>query len=889
VRGPAGGAARAAAGIGGGGALLGRVAAALAAASVRRPALTLALSLLLGLASAWAVATRFALDTDVIHLFPEDLPWRGAERALDAAFPQRQELVAVVVDGPTPDAADRAAAALAAALRARPDRIRAVTRPDDDPFFRRSALLFLEEAEVRDATERIIAAQPLLGTLAADPSLRGVARAVELVAEGLARREGDPAQLRPALGALAGAAEAAAAGRVAPVDWAALFTGRAPEPGALRRFLLVRPVLDFGALAPAGAATEAIREAAARLGEADVRVRLTGDLVMGDEEFSTVFGGAVAENLLSLLSVALLLWLGLRSGRLIWPMLATLVLGLAATAAFGALVVGPYNPLSVAFAVLFIGLGVDFGIQYAVCLREQRHRLREEPLRRALVSAAAVAGPGIGLAALALCAGFLAFLPTDYRGVAELGLIASAGMVIAVVLSLTTLPALLAFTRPREERQPVGYASLAPLDRFMARRARGVAAAAALVALAAAACLPWLRFDTNPLNLRDPTTEAVSTFRELMGDPETTPNTVQILARDPDAAGALAARLRALPEVGGTRTLADFVPEGQAAKLALIRDAADLLGPTLEPPLTEPPPTDAGAKAALARAAAALTRAAPRAPEALREPAARLAAALRTVAEGPEEVRRRLAAALLPGLGTALDGLRLALAARPVAVADLPEALRRDWIAPDGRARVEVRPRDLSDRSDAMARFARAVQAVDPAATGPAISVQASSRTVADAFLRAGAIATGLILALLVAALRSWRLALLALAPLALAGLLTLATCVLVGLPLDLANVIALPLLFAQGVAFDIYYVAAWARGERGLLSSALTRAVLYSALTNGTAFGTLALSRHPGTAGMGVMLTMSLLYAMAAVLLTLPALLAAFAPDAGRRRSAAA
>jgi hypothetical protein len=867
---------------------LGRVAAILAAISVRRPALTLLLSALLGLASCWVVATRFALDTNAIAMFPADLPWRQAEKAIDAAFPQRENLIAVVIDGATPDVAERAAAALEAALTAETQRLGPVSRPDAAPLFRRSALLFPDEAVVRDATERIIGAQAMLGTLAADPSLRGVARALEVIAEGIGRGETvtEPAPLADALGTLAATAEAARAGRLVPLDWTRLFTGQDPAPLALRRFVLVQPALDYGDLAPAGVATAAIREAAARLGltaENGVTVRLTGNLVIRDEEFATVFGGAIVENILSLLSVAALLWLGLRSGRLILPMLGVLVLGLVVTGAFGALAVGPYNPLSIAFAVLFIGLGVDFAIQYAVCLREQRHRQRAEPIGSALVTAAAIAGPGIGLAALALCAGFLSFLPTDYRGLSELGIIAAAGMLIAVALSLTTLPAWLVFTRPREESQPVGYAMLAPLDRFLRRRARGVGVAVGLVALAAAAFLPALRFDTNPLNLRDPTTEAVATFRDLMRDPDTTPNTVQVLAPDLAAGQALAARLEALPAVSGTRTLADFVPRDQAPKLALIADAADLLGPTLDPPVTEPPPTDAETMAGLAAAAAALRGAAadPRAAPLLAAPAARLGASLAAMATAPPGAMDRLASALVPGLVTTLDGLRLALAATPVTLADLPEPLRRDWIAADGRARVEVRPRDLSDSSAGMARFATAVLAIDPAASGPAVTVQASSRTIADAFLRAGAIATALILALLLVALRSWRLSLLALAPLALAGLLTMATCVAIGLPLNLANIVALPLLFAQGVAFDIYYVAAWRAGERALLPSALTRAVLYSALTNGTAFGTLALSGHPGTAGMGVMLTLSLVYAMLAVMLTLPSLLTVFAGDA--------
>jgi uncharacterized protein len=867
--------------------VFGRAAAVLVAASLRAPRLVLLLSALLGALSVWVVATRFAMNTDVVLLFPEDLPWRQAEIAMDRAFPQRTEVIAVVIDGATPDIADRAAASLHAALAPRTSMFREVWRPGAEPFFRRSALLFLDEPELRQVTERLIAAQPLLGTLSADPTLAGIGRAVELMAEGIERGQGDPATLLPPLRALTGAADAAAAGSAPPLDWAALLTGRASDPLERRRFLLLRPVPDFSALAPTAAATEAVREAAAFLGllpENGVRVRLTGELVMGDEEFATVFGGAIVENILSLLSVALLLWIGLRSMQLILPNLVVLVLGLAMTAAFGLLAVGPFNPLSIAFAVMFIGLGVDFGIQYAVCLREQRHLMAGQALAPSLVAAARSAGEGLALAALALCAGFLSFYPTSYRGVAELGLIAAAGMVIALIISLTTLPALLLFTRPRPEPDPVGYAALAPLDRLLARRAWPALLVAAVVAVAALACLPLLRFDSNPLNLRDPTTEGAATFRDLMRRPETTPNILSALAPDLPAAVALARRLEALPEVAEARTLADFIPANQEPKLALIRDAAELLGPTLEPNM-EPLPASNGEKdaaAALGRAAAALARAADRRTGTpLAEAASSLAAALRPVARNGA-ARARLAEALLPGLRATLGTVRLALQATPVSLDDLPASLRRDWIAADGRARVEIRPRDLSDRSEAMARFARAVQAVAPEATGIAASIRESSNTIRLAFAEAGGIATVLTLLLLLAALRSLRLALLAMAPLFLAGLLTLATCALLGLPLDLANIIALPLLFAQGVAFDIYYVAAWARGERALLPSALTRAVLYSALTNGTAFATLAFSAHPGTAGMGVLLTVSLLWALVAVLLVLPPLLHAFARAPG-------
>jgi predicted RND superfamily exporter protein len=210
----------------------------------------------------------------------------------------------------------------------------------------------------------------------------------------------------------------------------------------------------------------------------------------------------------------------------------------------------------------------------------------------------------------------------------------------------------------------------------------------------------------------------------------------------------------------------------------------------------------------------------------------------------------------------------------------LPPDLRADWITPSGEARVEATPRDAAlDETDKLRRFARAVLAVAPDATGLPVSALGSSATIQRAFAVSAVIGLVVTVLLVWAALRSLRLALLAVAPLLLAGLLTMAHCALLGPDLNLANVIALPLLFGMGVAYDIYYVAAWQQGRRDLLASPLNRAVIYSAITNAAAFGALMVSPHPGTASMGVVLTVSLFYSLAAVMLLLPPLLRLFAP----------
>jgi hypothetical protein len=266
------------------------------------------------------------------------------------------------------------------------------------------------------------------------------------------------------------------------------------------------------------------------------------------------------------------------------------------------------------------------------------------------------------------------------------------------------------------------------------------------------------------------------------------------------------------------------------------------------------------------------------------EQAKRLAGVLRRLAMADAAARVRATNALIPGLNTLLEQTRNALMAQTVSHETLPEDLKRDWVAPPNIFRVQAFPKGDSNDAAVLARFTQAVRAVAPDATGTPIIIEESGRTIVNAFIEAGILSFLAIAALLTLALRSARDVALAVSPLVLAGALTLATCVVADIPLNYANIIALPLLFGMGVAFDIYFVAAWRSGARGLLASPLTRAVILSAGTTASAFGTLSLSSHPGTASMGELLLISLGWILAAVLFFLPALMQRVAPDAGLR-----
>jgi uncharacterized protein len=220
------------------------------------------------------------------------------------------------------------------------------------------------------------------------------------------------------------------------------------------------------------------------------------------------------------------------------------------------------------------------------------------------------------------------------------------------------------------------------------------------------------------------------------------------------------------------------------------------------------------------------------------------------------------------------DQLRNALQAKPVSLANLPPDLVREWKAKDGLMRVEAQPRGDPNDNDTLRRFAAAVLAAEPTAIGGPVSILKSGDTIVKAFIHAGLWALVVISLLLWLTLRRVTDVLLTLVPLLVAGAVTLEICVLIGLPLNFANIVALPLLLGVGVAFKIYYITAWRAGRTNLLQSSLTRAIFFSGMTTATAFGSLWLSSHPGTASMGKLLILSFVTTLAAVLLFQPALM---------------
>jgi hopanoid biosynthesis associated RND transporter like protein HpnN len=461
-------------------------------------------------------------------------------------------------------------------------------------------------------------------------------------------------------------------------------------------------------------------------------------------------------------------------------------------------------------------------------------------------------------------------------------------MVIAYVTSMTLLPALLRAVNPPQEPRPLGYAALAPADHFLQRHRIVVVAITSCVALAGLPLLVHLRFDFDPLKLRDPRTESVATYLELSKDPMAPANTAQVLVGSSTEAAAVAKRLSELPEVAQTRSLDSFIPQQQDAKLPLIANAGRSLNTALNPRTIKAQPTDAEKVAALREAAKNLHDAAGEASGSGAQAALRLEGDLVKLADADAALRAKVETAFVWPLKLDLDDLREALRAQRITRATLPPDLVQEWVAQDGRERVEATPKGDPNDNETLRRFTSAVLAAEPRATGPAVETIEWARTILSAFVKAGVWALLSITVLLWIVLRRFADVMLTLIPLLVAAAATLEICALSGFALNYANIIALPVLLGVGVAFKIYYVMEWRRGETNFLQSSLTRAVFFSALMTATAFGSLWLSRHPGMSSMGKLLALSLLCTLAAAALYQPALMGPprrAAAEAGRTR----
>jgi hopanoid biosynthesis associated RND transporter like protein HpnN len=671
---------------------------------------------------------------------------------------------------------------------------------------------------------------------------------------------------------------------------------------ANRRVIVAHPVLDFASVFAAARPMDIIHDLTDDLGYTanhGVTVRITGNPALNYEEMIGIAWDVGGAGVFCFAMVIGILVIALRSLKLVSAAVIALLVGLIWTLAFAAFSIGHLNLISVTFAVLFIGLGVDFAIHLGMSYADLLHTGKDN--FQAQEGAVKNVGNSLVLCTVTTAIGFFVFIPTDYRGVAELGLISGAGMFIILFITLTLIPALcFSWLSPAERERASG--GLRFRDRWwthLDRYGAWVRRIAAIAGIGALALLPGARFDENVINMRDSGTESVQAFNDLLDQAGTaSPWFINAVAPNLKSAQQLADRLEQYESVAHTVTLADYVPVQQDEKLSILADIGYYFPPAgASKGAPDPKPVEEQIDALrdlhayLGRTGAALGTS----PllDSMRALHAELANFLDRVEQngGDEAALANLETVLLSGFEDQMKRLRNALEPGEITLDDLPAPLVRRMVAADGSARIQIYPSESLVDEMAFSRFVAEVQEAAPEAAGVPINLVAFANATKSSFRQA------LISALIAIAVLLWLIwrrisdVLLVLAPLILSSLLTCASMVLLDLPFNFANVIVIPLLLGVGANSGIHLVNRnkyIESSDEELLATTTARAVFYSALTTAVSFGTLAFSSHRGMASLGIVLSIGMILTIVCTLVVLPALLE-WQRDHSRAKSASA
>jgi hopanoid biosynthesis associated RND transporter like protein HpnN len=851
---------------------------------LQRAVIILVGSILLTVVLATYTILNFKIDTDFTDMVSAKLPFRQAMTRFRQAFPQLSDSLLLVVDAETPEKARHVRNLLANHLRQESEVFRSVLVPKGGEFFDKNGLLYLEPEELVDLADNLANIQPFMGLLAQELSLK---RLFTSLVDVLEAKDDilETDRLNLLLACIDHTFRKARNGELDWISWQDIMRCESRD-STQREFIVLWPYLDYSSLNPAKAALSRIhdaKQAVDRLGFDDVTVRTTGSLALRVENLISVRKGIGLAASASLIMVALVLTIGLRSTRLVVVSLITLLVGLIWTLGFAMAAVGRLNIISVTFVVLFIGLGIDYSIQY--CLRYK------ELIRAGFAHAHAIqhtmgeTGNALLLCTVTTAIGFYAFVPTVYTGASELGLISGTGMFINYFVNMTVLPALLHVWRPTFSTDcmycPTFKTAVTSLPN---RFPKTVMVFTTALFLGGVVLLPRVYFDYNPLNLNNPRSESVLTAKELFDNPETSPWTISILLDSDANAKRLAERLEKLPVVEKTLTLSDLVPQMQEEKIRLIDDMALFMPPIPQDLRIVTHPTDETLKA-LGAFGDALA-------DFLQNNSGDLPAAqplLECIEEvldpahhskTVEPIISQLETALLVPLKILLTQLAQLMQPETFDTGQLPPELKANYVS-QGQHRLQIFPRENLNDLKAIERFVTAVQQVDPLATGTPVSIVGAGHAISRAFLQAFVIAVAAIIVFLFLATRQAGEVLLVLIPLLVSLGLTAGASVLFHIPFNFANIIVVPLLLGIGLDYAVHLIHRFRVDKaayNNILHTSTARGILISAITTIVSFSSLCFSAHQGMASMGIMLTVCIAITIGSTLVLLPALLNLFA-----------
>ena len=645
-------------------------------------------------------------------------------------------------------------------------------------------------------------------------------------------------------------------------------------------FVLLRLTKEKGGFAGASAATDELRSIIARVGgrHPGTSIGLTGLPVMEDDEMRTSQQSMIWASGLSMAAVVIVIIAGFGGVRHALMANGVLVIGMAWAFAWATASVGHLNILSVTFTVTMIGVGIDYGTYYIGRYLEQRRR--GMGCAEALLETSGRVGPGILTGAITTSVAFFAAALTSFVGVAELGMIAGGGILFCCLAELLVLPAVVAIVdrsrlgRRIPEPVPV-HAWLQPVF----KHPRIVILAGIACTMVLAGGLHELRYDHNLLNLQAEGLESVAVEKKLLEECDQSVWYALSIADSREQLLERKEKLVALPCVERVDEIASLLPVDEELKRPLIERIRGRLATLPE----RPPEIPVDRLDALGETLAWAQGEASKRPGGLRTAwhLERARDSLRR--KGPEECYRAIATFQQRAAGDLLSRLHaLAGVSDPEApaLADLPPSLVERFVGSSGRHLLKIYGRGDIWNFESLEKFVRDVRSVDPRATGNPLQAYEASLEMKRSYEQAGLSALAVILVVLWLDFRSIRHALLAALPLALGLLQTLGLMGLVGIDLNPANLIGIPLILGIAVDYGVHIVHdALERPAPYRISASTANSVLVDALTTILGFGALMVASHRGLESLGRVLTLGVTTCTVTSLVLLPALIVFLQP----------
>ncbi|MGA3112830.1 MAG: MMPL family transporter [Syntrophobacteraceae bacterium] len=896
-----------------------------------RPRFILAAALLSVIGSLWLAAVRLEVRTDQLELISTRNPLIAKSQTLDEFNFHGKTTFALVVRGPTQDRAIEFMNAIVSKIQADPEHFQDVFYRINPDEFKKWLLYYLDEDDLVTIRNTLEKNSVLVHKMAENPDLLNF---FELVNRDMASRmvgefftgfldeevtpqgpgkEARPLDLEFLIKVLDGFSGYLSGSKYAS-PWSSFFKSGAwdlEKEGYLwegKKKLLIAEVMPAKVSGQVSKTLKSLAQLRNYIHElrasgfSDVEAGVTGQEALNNDEMSTAMADMTNATWLSMLGVLLIMVLFLRGFRHPVIILISLAVGLCWTFGWTAIFIGHLNILSIVFAPMLCGLGVDYAIHWFARFEEERDLAdgtRSAVIRRVMDKS----GPGIMLAGLSTAFSFLPFILTGFRGLMELGMITGMGILLIILADFTVLPALSHYLAV--EKPPVKRSSAQANNRYLLRLGprgvRTILALALIFCIAGSLSASRVRFDLNPLRLQSKNAESVYWEKVLVENSDRSIISAAILTDSPEEVMKESAKFKALRTVSHVDNIFTLLPDDQEEKMPVLCSIA-LLVPELQPPVLrlaskqDQSNLDAAADACDGPSyKAGLIEVLQRIRFKMQDEQAREWGASKPLVEQMVKVRK-----LIDGIVQALDIsstdserlfkyrrhfekdiveqwtlIKESSSASPMGIHDLPSQLR-DQFLQGNQYLVRIYPREPIWEEGTLTRFVNDIQSVNPDVLGDPVYLYVFASAFKKASINASIYALIAISVLLAFTFRSLRLMLISLIPLVAGTIWTVGIMAAAGFDFNLANSIFMPLVVGAGVEYGVIILQRWREGPAGYgrLPFSTGKGVILASLTTTIGFGTLMISNHRGIFSLGFVAWAGSICVVVAALFILPAIL---------------